>query len=415
MVKAVSRLVSELKAVPWVWDPLVRIGRSTGATPENLMLLETMDRPWWLYGSKHGLRLCPVEQREPLAVTGVDVELCERLIAAFDVATDRDEERWETRGLWAVLFHAYQQELADVIERGDARDLARMLARMFQEDFTHGLLMNAHASNSRSWLGSRIASLRWLDMCVSLAEALGVVPVEGPEQLRTGVVFDGDVVELLRRIDRALGFELAFPDVGAPFGSMVDGRLVTMETPELAYAATRLSRAIDVHLSEVEREDLGIVEVGGGYGGMCYWYLRVDPGANRYTIVDLPIMNVLQGYFLARALGESEVSFCGEPPARVHILPNSRLADIPAPAQVLVNKDSMPEMPYAAMLEYLEWARSSCTGFFYSYNHEVVRGFRGSTPGQVPEAVSRVGGFTQVSRDNSWLRRGYAEEIYAIA
>jgi hypothetical protein len=411
----VDRLWSWLKAVPWLWQLIVGIGRYVGATPQNMMLLKTMSRPWWLYGSKRRLTLCRVERREPLMVTSADVALCERLIAAFRVATGRDEERWETRGLWALLFDVYQRKLAETLARGDAHELAQLLAAMFQEDFTHGLLLHAHASNSESWLGSRISSLRWLDMLVSLAEALGVIPVEGPEQRRAGVVFNGDLAELLGRIEQALGFELDFPDVGAPFGSMVNGRLITMETPELVYATTRLDRAVRVHLSQIEPDDLAIVEIGGGYGGMCYWYLRARPDLGRYTIVDLPIMNVLQGYFLARALGGLGVSFCGEPHARVHILPNSALAEIPDPVQVLVNKDSMPEMPYDAMIDYLEWGRSNCAGFFYSYNHEVGTKVRGSPAGQVPEAVRKVGGFTQISRDHSWLRRGYAEEIYLSA
>jgi hypothetical protein len=413
--RPIDRIWSRLKEIPWLWASLVRVGRYLGVTPQNRMLLETMSRSWWLYGSKRGLVLSRVRRQRPMPVGSVDVALCERLITAFDVATGRDEDEWQTRGLWARLFDVYQRELAETLDRRDAWALARLLASMFQQDFTHGLLLHAHVSSSSSWLGSRILSLRTLDMLMSLAEALGVIPAEGPEQRRASTIFDGDAVELLGRIEQELGFDVDFPNVGAPFGPTIDGRLITLETPELIYAALRLERAIRVHLPQSAQGELDIVEIGAGYGGMCHWYLRIQPDLGRYTLVDLPIMNVLQGYFLTRALGEGVVSFCGEPRAQVHVLPNSALAQIATPFAVLVNKDSMPEMPYDAMLGYLEWAQSTCAGFFYNYNHEAATEVRGISAGQVPEAVRQVGGFTRLTREHSWMRRGYAEEIYVTS
>jgi hypothetical protein len=126
-------------------------------------------------------------------------------------------------------------------------------------------------------------------------------------------------------------------------------------------------------------------------------------------------MCVLQGYFLSCVLGEQRVSFHGEPAKQVHLSPNSALSDVPTPFQVMVNKDSMPEMPYDTMVSYLQWGRANCSGFFYSYNHEVETEIQDNPAGQVAEAVRRTGGFTQVSREQSWLRRGYAEEIYIKA
>lgn len=410
-----SKIWARLQAVPWLWNILLRVGTRVGASPQNWLLLESMSRPWWLYRSRGRLALGKLERRSPNPVTEADIALCERLIAAFVKATGQDDEERETRGLWAWLFDLYQRPLAETLERRDARGLAALMASMFQEEFTRGLMVHAHVRNSGSWLGSQILSLKSLDVLVSLAEALGVVPVEGPEQRRAGVVFDGDIKDLLAAIDRALGFEVDFPNVGAPFGLAVDGRVITLETPEQIYAAVRLEQAICTHLPRRSRSDLRIVEIGGGYGGMCYWYLRMRPDCSRYTIVDLPIMNVLHGYFLSQALGVSAVSFYGEPGAQVRILPDSALGDIETPFGVLVNKDSMPEMPYDTMVEYLKWGRRACDGFFYSYNHEVPAEYRGQPAGHVSEAVERIGGFTRIRRDHSWLRRGYIEEIYTQA
>lgn len=406
-----ARVTSRLQQVPWLWRGLTRVGTGVGISPPNLVLLESMSRPWWLYRSRGRLALAEVVQHVPRPVTTADIDLCERLIVAFEAATGNG--RYEkARGMWAWMFNTYQQPLADALERHDPAGLARLLASMFQREFTKGLMVYADVSNSRSWLGSRILSLKSLDALVSLAEALGVVPIEAPEQRRAGLAFGGDVEELLARVDDALGFRVDFPNLGAPFGMTVDGRLSTHETPEQIYAAVRLDQATRAHLGRPPRTPLRIVEIGGGYGAMCYWYLCLNTSDVRYTIVDLPIMNVLQGYFLSNALGVDAVSLYREPDARVRIVPDSALADVESPFDALVNKDSMPEMPYDAVLGYLQWGRSACSGFFYSYNHETPLQFPDHGSGHVPAAIKQVGGFTLRRRDHSWLRRGYAEEIY---
>jgi hypothetical protein len=47
------------------------------------------------------------------------------------------------------------------------------------------------------------------------------------------------------------------------------------------------------------------IEIGGGFGGMALFGLRA--GATRWPIVDLPIMNVVQGYFLIKCLGGNKI------------------------------------------------------------------------------------------------------------
>ncbi|MGH2852790.1 MAG: putative sugar O-methyltransferase [Solirubrobacteraceae bacterium] len=397
----------------WLKRILIGVGTPVGVTRDNWRLLEAIGRPWWFYRS--GGRVPPgrIERRSPTPVTEADVALCERLLAAFTAITSQGAEQGETHhGIWAWILKAHQQRLADMLEHGDARELALLLAAMFQKEFVWGIAHGGHLRESESWLGSKILSLKSLDLLVSLAEALGVVPVENPEQGLAGVAFDGGIVKLIAKVDEALGFRVDAPHVGAPFGLAVDGHLITLETPEQIYATVRLDQAIRVHLHQRPESRLKIVDIGGGYGAMCYWLLHMQPDIARYTIVDLPITNVLQGYFLAQALGPATVSFYGEPYARVTLLPTSALTEVETPFDVLVNKNGMPEMPHHAMVGYLEWARVSCDGFFYSYNQEAGADFQGQTQHLVPEAVERIGGFNRIRRDQSWLRRGYAEEIY---
>jgi hypothetical protein len=317
--------------------------------------------------------------------------------------------------MWKWIYEQRQSGLAQILARGDACALAAELAAMFRRTFMLGMAPGSLASHSRSPLGSRIWRLKTLDGVVSLAEALGVVPVSGTEQRSASGVFDGGLESLADRLESVLGCPIDFPDVGAPYGIALGSRLVTLETPEQIYSAVRLDQAIATQLRGRALASPRIVEIGGGYGATCLWFLRRGRLTERYVIVDLPIVGVLQGYFLSQALGADEVSLLGEPPARVSIMPHTRLDVVDVPYDVLVNKDSMPEMPADAVRDYLGWASTTCEGFFYSCNQESTAAVLGERQLLVPEAVADTGAFVRVRRDESWLRRGYVEEIYARA
>jgi hypothetical protein len=380
-------------------------------------MLRSIRRTEWLYVVRGRVPAARIGRRAPTAVSEADLELCQRLITAYSKTSEYESGKRSTEGMWSWIFDTRQRKLAATLEEGDAQVLAGLMSSMFEQDFVFGMASGPIVSRVRSRLGSRIWCLVSFDSLVSLAEALAVVPVENPLQSGTGVAFKGGVGELLAGLERALGFRLDFPEVGAPSGLAIGDRLLTPDTPDQIYAAVRLEQAIRVHLHRTTGDVNAprVVEIGGGYGGMCYWFLQRANAVAAYTIVDLSIVNVIQGYFLARALGASRVSFYGEPPTQVNIVPNFALADVESPFDVLVNKDSMPEMPYGAMVEYLAWAVINCKGLFYSYNQEAGAEFRGEGQGVVHEAVAEVGRFERLRRDESWVRRGYVEEIYVPA
>jgi hypothetical protein len=380
---------------------------------DDVRLLEGISRPSWLYRAGGRIPRCAIEVRPPRPVTAQDVLLCERLIAAFTKASSDAHSAASPEDIWGWIIDNHHPKLLDTLERRNARDLAQLLSSMFQEDFMWGLMGDAGVSHHRRRFGSRILSLRALDSLVSLAEAVGAVSAETTGQGQAGAVFDEGLSELVRRTNEAVGLQIDFPDVGMPYGLVVDGIMITPNTPEEVYAALRLDRARLNHLPLRSEQATKVVEVGGGYGGMCYWFLRMRPGIGQYTIVDLPITNLIQGYFLAQALGATTVSFFGEPSAQVTILPNTALAEVATPFDILVNKDGLTIMPHGTMISYLEWGRANCDGLFFSYNQESRAVYHGEwVQGVVSEAIDRIGGFTRTRRDNSWLLQGHIEEIY---
>jgi hypothetical protein len=334
------------------------------------------------------------------------VAICERLIDAYALS---ETEASAPSGMWShELFHDRQRELVQALGHSDAARLADLLASMFRSDFVLGMAQGSMGVEVTSRFNAKIMQLNTLNKLVALAESVGAARCENPEQGSVGIAFMNGVEALMENIETALGVSLDFPDIGAAYGIRMAGRLITPDAPDQVYSAARLREAIRTYLPD--RDALRVVEIGGGYGGMAYWLLRMTDVA--YRIIDLPVVNVLQGYFLAHAFGPSEVSFHGETSKRVAIMPTHALASIELPFDVIVNKDSMPEIPEGALMDYLSWARAGCDGIFYSYNQEAAAPFDGMPQNVVPEALRRVGGFVRVRRDPSWLRRGYAEEIY---
>lgn len=395
-------------------ERLAPLAERLGVTSYNLQLLESMRRTEWLYRSRGRVPSALIECLPASPVGEREHELCRRLIDAYRAAGAHDALSSATDGMWSWIFDSRQRTLADTLQAGDPQALAELLASMFQQEMVLGMAAGSLIGHARSRLGGRVWSLKSLDGLVSLAEALGVVAVENPEQGGAGVGFAKGAHGLFSALERELGFRLDFPAVGAPCGPTIEGRLITPDTPDQVYAAVRLDRAIALHLDRPSGV-IGsprIVEIGGGYGGMCYWLLKCREALSSYTIVDLPIVNVIHGYFLACALGAEQVAFYGEPPALINVLPNFALAEVQTPFDVLVNKDSMPEMPREAMIDYLQWGAANCEGIFYSYNQEAAAEFNGELQGVVHDGVREVGGFERLRRDESWVRRGYVEEVY---
>lgn len=387
--------------------PMVQNGHR--AVTGTARMVEGFDRLAWLYRAGHSVPLPPLRFRSATSVTEEDVALCDRLIQAFVFA---EADAPPPEGMWgADVFQDRQRELFGALRSKDAGRLAQLMAAMFRSDFVLGMAAGSQGVG-QSRLASRITRLFILGKFVSLAESQGAARIENPEQGGVGLAFASGVDALVTKTERATTMRLDFPEVGAAYGIELAGRLITHDMPDQVYGAIRLRDAVRTYLTTAAKPPR-IVEIGGGYGGMAYWLLQLLEAD--YTIVDLPAVNVIQGFFLGSALGPDKVSFYGEPATGVSLMPAHAVDRIPPGFDVLANKDSLPEIPETDALNYLSWGRSACAGIFYSYNQEAAALSSGSPQNVVAELLNRVGGYTRLRRDSAWLRRGYAEEIYRIA
>jgi hypothetical protein len=376
-------------------------------------------RPEWLYCPDYDIPEFELTFTTGHPPTPSDVELCERLIAAYRRASPEPIDNTGIAPIWSNIIGNHYQPLLAAMEKGDARSLADLLSTAFQQSFLHGITL---ADSHKEIWQSRLWYLKCLDDLVSLAEYLGVARTENPEQGPFGKALKDGAEPLLDAIERASGLKLGFPTIGAPYGIEIGQSIITMETPEHSYAALRVNAAIERNLPAETVDRPNIVEIGAGFGGAAYRLLQLRLARiGSYTIIDLPLMNALQGYFLGSVFGPDRVALYGEQPLAeesqrtIRVMPTSFVNKMTERnVDLLLNENSMPEMPESTVETYIRLAQRVVRGLFYSYNQETDRAEQGTNHVLVPAVVTRVGGFKRLSRDRSWVRRGYVEEVYVV-
>jgi hypothetical protein len=348
-----------------------------------------------------------------------DEAVSKRIIASYRetrVDGTPDAARLTEGSMWGEFLQVNYATLRNHVIGSDSAALAKYLSTIFRTEtvngYTYGTTFDLFPH--RWWYLPVAIELS----VVTLAESVGILRAECPEQ--------GEIAywrshfseeKLIEALESMFGVRLEAPRIGDARGIEFGGRFLTRETCSHLYTAHRMRQAINAHVGP--QGDLDIVEIGGGYGGLCYWLNQILPGRiHRYVIVDLPEVNVVQAYFLS-ALSSCKLVLCGEarPQDRptIELLPHWRLRELDLRPNVLINQDSMPEMPVAEVERYLSWASENLDGLFLSFNQEAYSPWAGVPQVHVPTVVSRYPWFRRLARNTSWDRRGYVEEVYATS
>ncbi len=145
--------------------------------------------------------------------------------------------------------------------------------------------------------------IRVYDDLLRLGEAVGTQRLEYPEGPEQRPVPDPEVI--LRDLDTAFGFTIHFPN---PYPNEVG--LKTSRGVASYRAVQGLYQAYRVAELVRDRPDARVVEIGGGLGRTAFYAWQF--GLHNYTLIDLPMTNVAQAYFLGRVLGPDAISLFGE-------------------------------------------------------------------------------------------------------
>jgi putative sugar O-methyltransferase len=329
-----------------------------------------------------------------------DLALVERLIAAYRHSAVEFEGFQDS--MWRDFFNQHHQAAHRVFMEGRADLAAAILRDPGSSDLFYGF------DNLTASINKKVVRAEDEDECmdhlIRLAEAIGAQRLDNP----SAYIFRGDTPTALdatsadtviERIEHALGCTLAFPNpFPAERGILTSRGIVSYYAVPALYQAWRIKQL----LKGIPRPR--VLEIGAGLGRTAYYAWQL--GIRDYTIIDIPMTSISQGYFLGRVLGEEVVSLAGEDlpesEGRVRILPPSRFLAALDHYDLVLNADSLPEMGEPVAQGY--WERiETCADVFLSVNHEA----NAYTVRQFIESSSRVDTY---DRHPYWIRKGYVEE-----
>lgn len=289
----------------------------------------------------------------------------------------------------------------------DARDAAQVSEILLNVCRTP-LIYGFEASSTTEF--NRNLSLNVVDKLLALAEALGCMPVQCPEQGEWGYEsIDIDNLRLL--LQSRIPFSIAPPQAGGgAYGIRFDDGVLSERNLQAIHTTVQ---ALDV-LKDAPRRV--VCEIGGGIGSLTLFLARA--GMEEVCLYDIPTVSVIQAWFLLQNLGVDAICLHGETSgsARVRVLPFWQLDHAPDEHFTLViNQDSLPEIDVNIARHYLQLITQKSNGHFLHINQEGrCWNTDNSKQNVVPFLIEEVGGFQRLRRSRDWMREGYVSETYKI-
>lgn len=338
-----------------------------------------------------------------------DEQLVKRVMAAYRRAIGKFTP---TDGFWDQWHYALKRPIHDALSGTDLVAATKVLRDPASTSFFWGFdaiascpegdtepheLVLSRLNRQMDW---RQLYAHWIsDSLVSFSETIGARRAAYPEfDVDTTLAdriapFDADAV--LDEIEQELGMPVTFPNPYPNELGLVSKRgIIGFRSVQSLYQGWRIAQLAR------GQQNFRVIEIGAGLGRTAYFARQF--GVSDYTIVDIPLTNAAQGYFLGRLLGDDNVSFGGEPlRGKLQIIPNTEVDSLDGYYDLVVNVDSWTEMPKEVAQSYWHFARRRSNAVL-SINHE----FNAHTVRELYRTDSAV----RATRYPYPMRRGYVEE-----
>jgi len=351
-------------------------------------------------------------------VTVDDLEITKRVMNTFHFAFEKEKsiaaKDLPKNDLWGKIRYRSQAKFIELLLKRDVSQIANILVNALHYPISYGLCWDFNRLNYEEACSENAPKLATMiaDRFISLAEAVGVVYVEFPEWGRCGENIYLNLSDVYEQVEQKTGLSLAIPECFGLYGVRTGKHTIYLMTPSHAYAAWRMHELLN-------GEQNGCVcEIGGGYGGSAYY--AHQRSIRRYAIVDLPVINVLQGFFLIKTCGPNNVHLYGEKNEEraIHVLPYWMMREMPEKCfDLTMSQESLPEIERKNAEEYIRDIARTTRKYFLSINQECGGsvGYKDFQHNIVPALVAEHGGFKRRYRFPWWIRKGNIEELYEIA
>lgn len=166
------------------------------------------------------------------------------------------------------------------------------------------------------------------------------------------------------------------PSILGECGYFVNGTIVSRDTNGYQERINLIFKSgIGNYLDSLlrQREDIRILEIGGGYGALAYWFKQAFPKVS-YSIVDLPECILFSRLYLTLTIPDVPTSF-GLGPAKygIRFIPNFMSEQLKDSFDLVINTLSMSEMSAYQVERYIDliknvWIRDE--GIFFEQNQD---------------------------------------------
>jgi hypothetical protein len=280
---------------------------------------------------------------------GDDTAMLERICDAYVRATERDlsaKRAYQPTRWWKDVRRAALGPVRRALATRNHAALDEMYRNFFRHSCSAGLI----------------------GVPYKLTQAYGGHPFDG----RSGWFFLSNALHRIDHWKELTGNrfhlrDLAGPDVGNPFGILIDGILVRSGTESQHYCAQRISEMLPPGSAAV-------AEIGGGFGGVAYYLLRDRPEIS-YCNFDVPESIALASYYLLKSFPRIRFLLYGEHAAAspffgqrsVRMLPAFELNTLATKSVDLTfSCHTLSGLTRAALTEYLdETVRATRQYFLY--------------------------------------------------
>lgn len=143
---------------------------------------------------------------------------------------------------------------------------------------------------------------------------------------------------------------LAAPDIGNPYGILIDGVLIRIAAEYQHFYAQEIARLLGPSKTGT------VMEIGGGFGGTAYYLIRDCPGV-KYIDFDLPETIALASYYLLKSFPKLRVTLYGEAPGAsdIVLMPSCELPRMAeSSADVSFISNVLRDMSIPAASEYID-------------------------------------------------------------
>lgn len=330
------------------------------------------------------------------------IKVAERIIKSYLKAINDEDKsvlKREGEDLWTGLLRNELPELLSSIENNNPQKLSNFLQNFGSDYVWFGGITTGIDGYNKNINPGHVA-LTYFDKLVSLCEFVGVIPSTSPEYDNWGNSMGMTPESLCTLLSDKLGFNILplmgiIHTAGIPIGE----HALHYRHINALYSALRVSEAVGGKAS--------ICEFGGGLGISAYYMNKI--GFSNYTILDLPITNLLCAHYLIHALGGENVTLYGEEhkEGAVRILPYWECLNFNDNAyDIALNQDSFPEIADNLVIEFIKCIKRTTRVGLLSINHEFFH------PKTVSSLVDKSGGMQKAYRSKCWVRDGYVDELF---